>query len=331
MELREIISFYHVARLRSVSKAARKLELGQPTVTTHLRKLEGEFGIVLFDRIKRPIQLTSEGTVFYELVTPIVESIDTLKTQMDYSEGRGSFVVGAYPDIVSYHLPRPIRQFRARFPEVRMRLVARSYANLIQLVKSGEVDLALCSAPPNDDGSLEFAELFDYNVVLITPPGHELLHRHPHPVTVPEMAGFPLILNGPESLSRRQVEQKLRECGAGYDVVLEMDNTEMIKRYVAIGMGIAIVSDFTLHPEDHDRLGVVRLTHIFPSATMGICTLRGKFHGRGVRNFISTLEENLSGFHEDLWDWDVDHGGEPTGRAAIGRDPGGKTVALGTQ
>ena len=97
MELREIISFYHVARLRSVSKAARKLELGQPTVTTHLRKLEGEFGITLFDRIKRPIQLTSEGSLFYELVTPIVESIDTLKTQMDYSEGRGSFVVGAYP------------------------------------------------------------------------------------------------------------------------------------------------------------------------------------------------------------------------------------------
>lgn len=309
MELREIISFYHVARLRSVSKAARKLELGQPTVTTHLRKLEGEFGIILFDRIKRPIQLTSEGTLFYELVTPIVESIDTLKTQMDYSEGRGSFVVGAYPDIVSYHLPRPIRQFRARYPDVRMRLVARSYSDLIRLVKSGEVDLALCSAPPADDSSLEFAGLFDYNVVLITAPSHELLQSQP--IAIADMAKFPLILNSPESLSRRRVEQKLRECGVSYDVVLEMDNTEMIKRYVAIGMGIAIVSDFTLHPEDHDRLAVVRLDHLFPSADIGVCTLKGKFHGRGVRNFINTLEENLSGFHVDLWDWDVDHGGEP--------------------
>ena len=309
MELREIISFYHVARLRSVSKAARKLELGQPTVTTHLRKLEGEFGIILFDRIKRPIQLTSEGTLFYELVTPIVESIDTLKTQMDYTEGRGSFVVGAYPDIVSYHLPRPIRRFRNRFPDVKMRLVARSYAHLIQLVKSGEVDLALCSAPPPDDASLEFAELFDYNVVLITAPKHELLQLEQ--VTIEDMAAWPLILNSPESMSRRRVEQKLRETGVAYDVVLEMDNTEMIKRYVAIGMGIAIVSDFTLHPEDHDRLAVVRLDHLFPAANMGICTLRGKFHGRGVRNFIDTLSESLSGFHADLWDWDVDHGGEP--------------------
>lgn len=319
MELREIISFYHVARLRSVSKAARKLELGQPTVTTHLRKLEGEFGIILFDRIKRPIQLTSEGTLFYELVTPIVESIDTLKTQMDYTEGRGSFVVGAYPDIVSYHLPRPIRRFRNQFPDVKMRLVARSYANLIQLVKSGEVDLALCSAPPPDDASLEFSELFHYNVVLITAPKHELLQREQ--VTIEDMAKWPLILNSPESMSRRRVEQKLREKGVAYDVVLEMDNTEMIKRYVAIGMGIAIVSDFTLHPEDHDRLAVVRLDHLFPAANMGICTLRGKFHGRGVRNFIDTLSESLSGFHADLWDWDVDHGGEPAAQA----------IASGTQ
>ena len=319
MELREIISFYHVARLRSVSKAARKLELGQPTVTTHLRKLEGEFGIILFDRIKRPIQLTSEGTLFYELVTPIVESIDTLKTQMDYTEGRGSFVVGAYPDIVSYHLPRPIRRFRNQFPDVKMRLVARSYANLIQLVKSGEVDLALCSAPPPDDASLEFSELFHYNVVLITAPRHELLQREQ--VTIEDMAQWPLILNSPESMSRRRVEQKLREKGVAYDVVLEMDNTEMIKRYVAIGMGIAIVSDFTLHPEDHDRLAVVRLDHLFPAANMGICTLRGKFHGRGVRNFIDTLSESLSGFHADLWDWDVDHGGEPATQA----------IASGTQ
>ena len=68
--------------------------MGQPTVTTHLRKLEDEFGITLFDRIKRPIQLTSEGVTLLELVTPVVTSVDALKTQMDYSERRGSFVVG---------------------------------------------------------------------------------------------------------------------------------------------------------------------------------------------------------------------------------------------
>ena len=75
MEIRELISFYHVARLRSVSRAAQYLDIGQPTVATHLKKIEKEFGVVLFDRIKRPIRLTSEGATFYELAKPVVESI----------------------------------------------------------------------------------------------------------------------------------------------------------------------------------------------------------------------------------------------------------------
>ena len=105
MELRQLISFYHVARLRSVSGAARALHIGQPTVTTHLLKLEDEFGITIFDRIKRPIQLTSEGVTLLELVTPVVNSVDALKNQMEYTELRGSFTVGAYPDLVTHHLP----------------------------------------------------------------------------------------------------------------------------------------------------------------------------------------------------------------------------------
>ncbi len=145
MELRELISFHHVARLRSVSKAARMLELGQPTVTTHLRKLEAEFGITLFDRIKRPIQLTSEGISLVELVAPVVEAVDNLKTQMDYSERRGSFVVGAYPDLVVHHLPKAVARFREDYSDVRIRLLARAYSPLIQLVKSGEVDIGLSS------------------------------------------------------------------------------------------------------------------------------------------------------------------------------------------
>ena len=303
MELRELISFFHVARLRSVSKAARRLELGQPTVTTHLRKLEKEFGVLLFDRIKRPIQLTSDGVAFLELVTPIVERIDTMKTQMDYSERRGSFIVGAYPDLVLHHLPRTVQSFRERYPDVRIRLLARPYVMLMQLVKSGEVELALCSPPPPDDSSVEFLELFPYDVVLMTPPGHQLLERHP--IELRDIAQWPLILFGPESNTRQRVEQALKEQGISYELVLEMDQTELIKRYVGIGMGVAMCSDFTLQPEDRDRLGIVRLDHLFSSSAIGVATLHGKFLGRSVRNFIDTLATELSGFRSQSWDWDT--------------------------
>ncbi len=304
MELRELISFYHVARLRSVSKTARSLELGQPTVTTHLRKLEDEFGITLFDRIKRPIQLTSEGVTLLELVTPVVEAVDSLKTQMDYVERRGSFVVGAYPDLVLHHLPKTVQTFNAQFPSVRLRLLARPYLPLIQLVKSGEIDLALCSPPPPDEPSLEFTELFRYHVVLLTPPNHPLLDQRV--VDLKDVAAWPMILPGPGSLTRQKVEQALKGNGINFDVILAMDDSESIKKYVEIGMGVAVANDFTLHPADHHRLGVVRLGHLFDSSEIGICTLKGKFLGRAVRNFLDTISEDLQGFRPEPWVWQGD-------------------------
>ncbi len=319
MELREIISFYHVARLNSVSKAARRLELGQPTVTTHLRKLEDEFGITLFDRIKRPIQLTSEGAIFLELITPIVESVDTLKTQMDYTERRGSLHIGAYPDLVTHHLPRPIQAFLDCYPDVRLQLTARPYLSLLQMIKSGELDLAICSDSPGEDPSLEFTDLFRYHVVLLTPPGHQLLQKHP--VELTDIANWPLILSSPDSLTRRKLEQAFKDCGIGFDVVLAVDHVESVKQYVEIGMGVAIGNDFTLHPEDHDKLGVVSLEHIFPSSVIGMCTLKGKFLGRAVRNFMDTLSEHLSAFHVHLDEWETPvaaDAGQPGGLVRVG-------------
>jgi DNA-binding transcriptional LysR family regulator len=220
---------------------------------------------------------------------------------MDYSERRGSFSIGAYPDLVMHHLPRGIQSFRDRYPDVRIRLLARAYSPLIQLVRSGEVDLGFCSPPPADDFSLEFTELFEYNVVLMTPPGHPLLSQSLP--TLQGIAGWPLILSGQESLTRQKVEQALKAHGLSCEVVLALDDTESIKRYVEIGMGVAVCSDFTLHQEDHDKLGVARLDHLFPSFRIGMCTLKGKFLGKAVRNFMDALSEELTGFHQEFTDW----------------------------
>jgi LysR family cys regulon transcriptional activator len=135
----------------------------------------------------------------------------------------------------------------------------------------------------------------------MTPPNHELLQKNP--IQLQDAAAYPLILSGPESLTRRIVEQVLRDQGIGYELVLEMDNAELIKQYVEIGLGISIGSDFTLHPEDHDKLGVVKLDHLFPTWMIGMCTLRGKFLGKAVRNFMDTVMGELSGFHPELADW----------------------------
>jgi DNA-binding transcriptional LysR family regulator len=100
-------------------------------------------------------------------------------------------------------------------------------------------------------------------------------------------------------------------------VVLALDDTESMKRYVEIGMGIAVGSDFTLHPDDHDRFGVISLDHMFPSSTIGVCTLKGKFAGKAVRNFIDMMSEEIRGFHADLWSWEEENR-KKSGLAEVG-------------
>ena len=295
MEIRELISVYHVARLRSVSKAAEYLEIGQPTVTTHLQKIEKEFGILLFDRIKRPIQLTSDGITFYDLCKPVVEGIaegiETLKMQMDFPEHRGSFVVGAYPDLVLHHLPPIVKEYRAQYSRVQIRLVARAYGTLLDMVAAGEVDIGLGTRPDSGNPTLEFKHLFMSDFVLVTPLGHELLELPE--VTLKNIASWPLILLGPVSHSRRALEQMLKREGLQYNVALETDIMEMAKRYVEIGMGIAVSHDYVIQGEDNNRLGIRNLSTVFPPTQVGLITLKGKFLGRSVRNFIDTLVAGL--------------------------------------
>lgn len=300
MELRELVSFYHVARLRSVSKAARTLELGQPTVTTHLRKLEDEFGVTLFDRIKRPIQLTSEGSTLLELVTPVVTSIETLKTEMDYTERRGSFQVGAYPDLIKSHMPLGVKEFSEKYPEIRIRMLARAYNPLMQLVSSGEIDIAFSSPPPADDPSLEFQKLFDYQPILLMPKGHPLTDRAQ--VSLEDIVEWPLILTGPESFLRGQIDQLVKSQGLTADIILALDDTESMKRYVEIGIGLAVANDFALHPGDPERMDIAPIGHILPGSCIGICTLKGKFAGQGVRNFMELMAKHMSGYHADVLD-----------------------------
>ena len=141
MEIRDLISFYHAARFRSVSRAGSYLGIGQPTVTTQLQRLEKEFDVQLFDRIKRPIRLTAEGARLFELVTPMVQAVeqglDSLKQQMNHEGQQLSFTLGAYPDLAINYLPRAIKYYQEQHPEVEIKLVARSYALLMDLIETG--------------------------------------------------------------------------------------------------------------------------------------------------------------------------------------------------
>lgn len=292
MKTQQLLSFYHAARLRSITKAAKSLNLAQPTVTAHVQKLEDELGIILFDKIKLPITLTSDGVAVLEMIAPIVNGLASLKDYIDDSERRGSLTIAAYSDLVLHYLPKAVQDFSSEYPDVHIRLLAKHHAEMISMVRSGEVDLALSIAPVVPDPSLEFIELFRSTTMLMTPPGHELLEKQP--VQLSDIADWPLILYFPDTTLRTRLERAFADRRIDYEIVMEMDNAAFVKRYVSIGTGVGICSEFCLEPGDLETLGVVPIDHLLDQLAIGMYTLKGRFQGTAVLNFIDGLKAESS-------------------------------------
>ncbi len=291
MELRELRSFCTAARLKSISKAAVELGIGQPTVTTHVKKLEQELGMVLFDRVKRPIQLTLSGTELYELAAPLVEGIDTLATRTSAAEEEGPVSVASTHEIVPHTLLRVVKVFLARHPHVHLRIWSGVRADVLDMVSQGEVDIGI--APGHDIGvDFDFMGLFGYERVAITPLGHPLLNEPLH--SIEQLAQWPLILMGKRTHTRAILEGEFRRKGLPYEIVVELDSFDVIKRYVALGMGISAGPRLAIEPEDQRELGVKSLANLLPVEQAGIVTLRGKVISTPAQKLISTMMDVLA-------------------------------------
>ena len=290
MELRELRSFCTAAKLRSISKAAEVLRIGQPTATTHIKNLESELGTRLFDRVKRPIQLTLAGATLAKLATPLVEGIDALASRTSMAEEEGPVYVAADHDLIPHTLVRVVREFRARYLHVHLRIRSALRDQVLQLVEDGDVDVGVVSRPEFSD-KFDFQGLFGYDRVLITPLGHPLARQQVS--SLEQIARYPLIMRT-RSYTRDLLEAGFRRRGIPYDIVVELDTMDMIKKYVALGMGVSVGARLAIDPEDERILGIVSLATLLPVDKVGYLTLRGKTLSRPARDFMAVMKDVLA-------------------------------------
>lgn len=290
MELRELRSFCTAAKLGGISRAALDLDLGQPTVTTHIRKLEEEMGTALFDRSKRPIRLTPSGTALIELAAPLIEGIDDLIENTTLAEQESIITVATTNDMVAHTLLRTVTVFLRRYPHTRLRIRAAYMNEIVEMVRSGEMDLGLIPYPGRSE-ALDFTGLFAYERVLITPLGHPLLDEEV--VSFEQIAEWPLILRGGMTLTRSMLESEFKRRGLSYEVLVELDGMDIIKRYVALGMGISVGPRLAIEPEDEQTLGIINLANLLPIEQTGILTLRGRTLSTPAQLFIQVMRDTL--------------------------------------
>jgi DNA-binding transcriptional LysR family regulator len=280
--LKPLRAFCQTARLGSVSRAAEALYVSQPAVTLQLQALERDMGVKLFERSGRRLVPTREGEALYALARPLVEGIDGLDA--------GELHVAAGSSTILYLLPRIVAAFRAAQPEVRLILHNVTGAGGLNLLRSDEVDLAVGSMldVPADLG---YAPVYEFAPMLITPPDHPLARKRD--IALQDLSPYGLILPPQRLTTYRLVDLVFQQARVPYTVALEVGGWEVIKQYVAMGMGISIVTAICLTEADRERLAARSLADYFPARSYGVVVRKGKYLSPQARAFTELIQPDL--------------------------------------
>jgi DNA-binding transcriptional LysR family regulator len=291
--LKPLRAFCQVARLGSVSRAAEALYLSQPAVTLQLQALERELGVRLLERSGRRLVPTREGALLYDLARPLVEGLDGLAASFrEQVRGldAGELHVAAGSSTILYLLPGIVDGFRQRHPDVRLSLHNVTGASGLDLLRSDAVDLAVGSMldVPAD---LSYAPAYRFEPMLITPPEHPLAGKAD--LALEDLSPYGLILPPRRLTTYRLVDLVFQQNRVPYTVALEVGGWEVIKQYVAMGLGISIVTAICLTEADRQRLAARSLARWFPSRSYGIVMRKGKFLSAQARAFVELIKPDL--------------------------------------
>ena len=240
MDLDQLHTFLEIVRLKSFSKAAQTCYRTQPAISAQVRQLEQELNTTLFERLGTKISLTTAGKIFAEYAEQILDlrrrAQDTIN-ELDRVP-RGELVIAANEATCIYVLPLVFSEFKKKFPNVQLS-VDRSYgARVVEAVLNNLADFGITQLPVQEK-KLQVASIHSDEIVLLLPPKHPLSNRKT--VAARELNGYPLLM--PKSgTTRARLDEWLDPVQEQLSISMELDSTEMIKRFVMAGLGLSFLA-----------------------------------------------------------------------------------------
>jgi len=298
--LKQLRAFCMIVKLGTLSRAAEALFLSQPSISLQLAALERELGVPLVERRRRRVAPTAAGQALYELALPLVEGFDGLDQRFHAARAgfeSGELQIAAGTSTIHYFLPRYVAAFRERFPGVKLQLHNVTGRDGLALLRSDQVDFAVGSMldVPNDLG---YEPVQSYDPMLITAPDHPLTQLRD--VRVEDLSPYGLILPPSRLTTYRLVDLIFQQRKVPFRVAIEVGGWEVIKHYVALGMGISIVTGICIAPEDASRLAVRNMSAYFPQRSYGIVVRKGKYLSPAARAFVDLVRPGLFTRHDKL-------------------------------
>ena len=288
---RQLRAFCHAAQTGSISKAALRLKLSQPTVSLQIQALEKDLGTLLFERCGPKIRLTPAGELLLDMAQPLVDGFARLAYSFSARLGEvhaGPLDIASGEATLLYILPDIIKSFSDQFSQIDVRLHNVTGHDGLALLRANDVDFAVGSMIDVPD-DMVYHPIYDYKPALIMCKGHPLEGKDN--ITLEDISPYGLILPPKHLSTWSVVDLVFRQHGVPYNVVLEAGGWEVIKRYVEIGTGISIVTSICLR--GFENLTVKPMDAYFPNRSYGVVVRRGKFLSAQAKQFLEMMDGNF--------------------------------------
>ena len=274
----------------NLSKAAEKMHIVQSAVSRQLHLFEAELGSPLFERQgKKLVGMTRLGMrIMDEIAISTGAKTNIQNIAADFLDSnKGILHIATTHAQAKYFLPEPISQFREKYPGVSIYIQQASPEQLIDQLHARKADIAICTEKVDEIPDLVIENCYTWHHALVVPPHHPLSQGD---IALERLAQFPILTYNLGYTGRSNIESAFRNKGLELDIVLAAADSDVIKTYVRLGLGVGLISGMAYDPLTDMDLISRNLSHLIPSSRTKIAYLKHNYLPLYTQHFIEELQ-----------------------------------------
>ncbi len=281
--------FCQVAKDQSFSKAAKTLYMTQPAVSQTIMNMEQDLGTRLFTRTSKGVILTTDGQLLYEYSVSAINLIETGEKKLSESLDllSGEMKIGVGDTISRYFLLPYLEEFHKNSPNIKLKIINRTTLELLNLLKTGEIDIALCNLPVKDS-ALEIQKCSDVHDIFVCGEKYKSLCQSN--ITLEELIQYPMIFLERKSNSRQYVEKYLLSKGIKLQPEIELGSHDLLLEFAKYNFGIScVIEEFSKDYLDNKNLYKLKITDDIPKRAIGFCFLKSVSMSAAAHKLVSII------------------------------------------
>src|SRR3982751_3647800 len=294
MKLQQLRYLTEIARRGlNVSEAAEALHTSQPGVSKQIRALEQELGIQVFVRHgKRLVSVTEPGKAVIAIAERILAEAQNLRRAGEEfaNDQLGTLTIAATHTQARYALPKAVTAFKKRYPKVQLVIHQGNPTQICEQVLAGEADLCVATEAIALYPDLVSMPVYQWNRCVVVPPKHPLLKG---PLTLEGLAQHPIVTYDFAFANRSLVQKAFENRGLTPHVVLSAQDSDVIKTYVELGLGVGILAKMAFDEKRDRELRAIDAGHLFESSTTRLGIKRNAYLRRYAYEFIELFAPHL--------------------------------------